>query len=189
MGKVKVIFARAVDRIGRNAFGYKGGLPWPHCKDDMKFFTESTKNSVIIMGKKTWESLPKRLAGRVNVVMCNWMPDNRNGEVPDVIMHGSIGNAIEELKANYPEQDICIIGGISIIAEALDFADEVHMSTICMTTNSVNTLEADTFIDPSILVKIYSIFKTEKSTVVNYHANSNDNFVSISQFIFTRKVK
>ena len=40
------------------AFGYKGTLPWT-CKRDLKHFAHVTKGSVVIMGRNTWESLPK----------------------------------------------------------------------------------------------------------------------------------
>jgi dihydrofolate reductase len=50
--------------------GYRGQLPWPRLQGDLEHFRRLTCNSTVIMGRKTWESLPKRpLAGRVNIVL------------------------------------------------------------------------------------------------------------------------
>lgn len=55
--------------------GYKGKLPW-NIKGDLKFFKEKTKNSPLIMGRKTWDSLPTRpLPNRENIIL------SRNSEM------------------------------------------------------------------------------------------------------------
>lgn len=45
-------------------------LPWKHNKEDMEWFVKQTKGKVVVMGRKTWESLPiKPLPGRINIVL------------------------------------------------------------------------------------------------------------------------
>ena len=55
-----------------NGIGYKGALPWPKHKKDMAFFRTKTVNNIVIMGRKTWESLPvehRPLKDRINIVL------------------------------------------------------------------------------------------------------------------------
>lgn len=52
-----------------NGIGKNGSIPW-HIKEDMAFFKEQTAGNTVIMGRKTWESLPtKPLSNRVNIVL------------------------------------------------------------------------------------------------------------------------
>lgn len=77
--KINIIVAHDLERnIGKD-----GGLPWQHDKDDMKFFTRNTTagyNPAVIMGRKTWESLPERhrpLKDRMNIVISSTMDDSK----------------------------------------------------------------------------------------------------------------
>lgn len=61
-----LIAAKASDR----AIGYNNGLPWPKSDIDMQWFVEHTKGKVVVMGRKTWESIgSKPLPGRINIVL------------------------------------------------------------------------------------------------------------------------
>ena len=67
--KTPVTFALIVARGTNNVIGCQGTLPW-HLSADMKFFKNLTSGCPIIMGRKTWESLPKRpLPKRENIVV------------------------------------------------------------------------------------------------------------------------
>lgn len=158
---IKVVFAHSFNENGK-AFGNGNGLPWPHLKEDMEMFQESTYHSVVVMGMKTWESLPGRLPGRVNVVMGKYLPDNKAGEVPDMLMHGDLYQALTDLRLSYPSRDICVIGGLGLIDEAIEFADEVHITQIYPSTQA--GFEADTYISNQTIERIHSDF-----TVVSKH--------------------
>lgn len=57
---------------GTRGIGYRGKLPWPRLKTDMDYFSRMTKGGQVLMGRKTWESLPLKnrpLLGRENVVL------------------------------------------------------------------------------------------------------------------------
>ena len=53
----------------KNGIGLNNQIPWK-CPEDLKFFKEMTNNNIVIMGRKTWESLPnKPLKNRINIVL------------------------------------------------------------------------------------------------------------------------
>jgi dihydrofolate reductase len=60
--------------------GYKGGLPWPHCKSDMAHFAQRTTgagNNAVIMGRTTWDSIPMRpLKRRANLILSSHNGNN-----------------------------------------------------------------------------------------------------------------
>src|SRR3954466_11613351 len=75
-----------------------GALPW-HLPEDMRRFKELTTGSTVVMGRRTWESLPERfrpLPGRRNVVLTtdpSWAADGaeRAGDVAQVLAHDDAG--------------------------------------------------------------------------------------------------
>lgn len=111
----------------RNGIGIKGGLPWK-LPGDMKHFKDVTCGSVkdtanvVIMGRKTWESIPERfrpLSGRINVVLTR----NYNLKLPTGVVRCSDFQSIEleldksEYKNRYGE--MFVIGGQQIYEEAI----------------------------------------------------------------------
>lgn len=154
---IKVVFAHSFNENGK-AFGCKNGLPWPHLKEDMEMFQESTRHSVVVMGMKTWESLPKRLPGRINVVMGKYLPDNKAGEAPDMLMHGDLYQALTDLTLTYPEKNICVIGGLGLIEEALEFCHQVDMTVIY--PSDQKGFEADIYMSNQTIDQIHSEFTT-----------------------------
>ena len=63
---MKLILATDV----RGGIAYEGSLPF-NCKEDMRFFKNNTSNNIVIMGRKTWETLPSKfgLMNRINIVL------------------------------------------------------------------------------------------------------------------------
>ncbi len=102
--------------------GYKGKLPW-HCPEDLEHFKEATKGHTVIMGRKTYESLPcypKGLPFRDNIIVSDTLEMKTDWDkgFSTVVMN------LEEVKAHIEknkgyDQDIFIIGGKSIY-EQLD---------------------------------------------------------------------
>jgi dihydrofolate reductase len=101
--------------------GREGRIPW-NCKDEMKFFKEKTMGKPIIMGRRTWDSLPKKpLPGRFNIVVTRnpdliGMRDETNEDGP--IFVDNIGIAVDIISEMSPE--CFIIGGEQIYKDALD---------------------------------------------------------------------
>lgn len=103
-------------------------LPW-HIPEDLKHFSAKTKDSVVIMGRATWESLPEKyrpLPHRVNIVL------SRDSTYETHNSETKVCTTIEEALAHARslEKPIWIIGGARIYAQALPFVDELHLTHV-----------------------------------------------------------
>ena len=106
-----------------NAIGRNGTLPW-HFSQDLKNFKKLTTGHAIIMGRKTWESLPvKPLPNRRNIVISSNSRD-------DVESYNSIDMCINALSADNNISDIFIIGGMSIYKFFYKYATTLHITFI-----------------------------------------------------------
>ena len=108
--------------IGKNReLGRKGQLVF-HIKEDMKFFRDTTTGHKIVMGRKTWESLPGKLPGRENIVISRHKIPAADATISD------LPNFIATHK-DTPEE-IFIIGGESIYKEFLPYASILYLTEI-----------------------------------------------------------
>lgn len=115
----------AVD--GNLGIGYNGKMPWPHNKKDMDWFRDNTDRQVVIMGRKTWESLGnKKLPSRINVVVTNSKIKGK----PDYVESGNVEDIINKFKDLYEELDVFIIGGSNIYRQALPYCDKLYITHI-----------------------------------------------------------
>ena len=108
--------------IGKNGeLGKNNDLIW-HFREDMQFFKRTTIESTVIMGRKTFESLPKALPKRRNVVV---------SKTPDFKAEGAeIVKSVEEALEKTKEDKVFIIGGASIYKAFLPFCDEIYLTEI-----------------------------------------------------------
>ena len=107
--------------VGRNLELGKGNdLIW-HFKEDMKFFKETTTGSSVIMGRKTFESLPKALPNRKNIVITNNSDYVADG--------GYVVNSIEKA-LELAGDNAFIIGGGNIYSQFLPLADKIYLTEI-----------------------------------------------------------
>ncbi|MCU6316450.1 dihydrofolate reductase, partial [Proteus mirabilis] len=108
-----------------NEIGKDNKLPW-HIPDDLKNFKALTSGKVIVMGRKTWESLGcKPLPVRYHFVLTR-KPNGVTHSKEVIGCKGNIGAVIEYIKflikkKNFPEE-IFIIGGAEIYRQALPYA-------------------------------------------------------------------
>ncbi|MGH1422512.1 MAG: dihydrofolate reductase [Hyphomonas sp.] len=115
---------------GRNGvIGNAGELPW-RLKADMINFRKTTGKSPLVMGRKTWESLPRRpLPGRINVVMTrDWAY-----KAPGARIYSDLPAALHATKAMAARdgnEEIFVIGGEAIYAHALPFADRLYITEV-----------------------------------------------------------
>ncbi len=123
----------AIDRDG--AIGRKGDLLY-HISADLKQFKALTLGNTIIMGRKTFESLPKgALPGRRNIVVTR----NKGYRASGAEVAHSLDEALA-LAAQQPVGEPYIIGGAEIYRQALPLADVLHLTLI-----DESTPDADTF--------------------------------------------
>lgn len=103
--------------------GRKGDLPW-RIPEDLKKFKEITSGNIVIMGRKTYESIGKPLPNRINMVITR----NKDYKPEGVFVFSSIKDALR--KASVFHKDIFFIGGQSIYNEILDKVDTMYISHI-----------------------------------------------------------
>lgn len=124
----------AVDRCG--AIGKGGDLVF-RIKQDLRNFRALTMGNTVVMGRRTWESLPAALPGRRNIVI------SRN---PDYKPQGAeLASSLQQaltMAAQGPGE-IFIIGGATIYKDAARMADVLHITVV----NAI-AADADTFLDP-----------------------------------------
>lgn len=105
------------------AIGKDGGL-LTNVPEDMKFFRETTKGSTVVMGRKTWDSLPKKpLPDRVNCVLSRTMKSAEGAQV-----FASVEDLLNFTKnAN---GKVFVIGGAEVYKELLPHCDEAYITRI-----------------------------------------------------------
>lgn len=122
---ISLVFAMGNSR----QFGTYSGLPWPHIKEDMQKFKQITSRKTVVMGSKTFGTLPSKLTERLNVVLSkNKQVVAKDGSEPDIIIHDM--DSLEDMIYSNPDADWVIIGGKSMLNHFVGVADEVHMTII-----------------------------------------------------------
>lgn len=123
---------------GRNgAIGRRGELIW-HISDDLRRFKSLTMGHPVVMGRKTWESLPKRpLPGRLNIVVTR----NKDYSAEGATVVNSIDDALKALSAAGGRDDAFVMGGEQIYSAMIPFADTIHLTEI-----DADCPDADAFI-------------------------------------------
>ena len=107
---------------GNGAIGRQGDLLC-HLPADMKHFKEVTMGHSIVMGRKTFESFPRRpLPGRQNIVITR----NADWQYPGV----TVAHSVEEAIAAAQTDTVFIIGGAQVYEQALPLVDVLHLTQI-----------------------------------------------------------
>jgi dihydrofolate reductase len=130
--------------------GKAGTLPWPHNSADLKWFKQMTTGSTVVMGRKTWDSLPVKP-----------LPNRRNGVItrdlsliyktPCPTFTCSLRSYREILKDKVvaqqtKENGVYIIGGASIIEGFVDIIDEFYLNMI------VGNYDCDVFLPRDLIM-------------------------------------
>lgn len=124
---ISIVVAFSTNGFG---IGVNNALPW-NIPEDMKRFKELTQNSIVIMGRKTWESIPikrRPLKGRVNVILTNDCT-TRTLELDENVMYVSEDGLDAYVNAQ-KEKNIFIIGGQSIYAKYMGIADTIYATVV-----------------------------------------------------------
>ncbi len=166
----RVAIIVAVDE--QNGIGRKGGLLC-HLPADLKHFKEVTTGHVIIMGRKTYESLPKgALPNRRNIVLTS---DEKTENYPGC----TVVRSLEEAFAyGNEEETLCIIGGEQVYRASLHLADRLYMTRVHHTFNGADTFFPKVNTNEWVLVEEKRHEKDEKhpysfsfQTYVKRHTN------------------
>ncbi|MBP3982429.1 dihydrofolate reductase [Acidovorax sp. JG5] len=119
--EVALIYARAANGV----IGRDGSMPW-HLPEDLAHFKRLTLGHPVIMGRKTWDSLPERfrpLPGRTNIVITRQPDWHQNG----VQRASSLREALQFCASS---DTVWVMGGAQIYAQALPLAHRVEVTEI-----------------------------------------------------------
>lgn len=120
---IKIIAA-----IGKNReLGANNDLIW-HLPGDLKFFKEQTTGKTVVMGRNTFNSLPRKLPNRQHVVLSDI--DSFNKDVSDVKVFNNACQFLKYCDLEAEKDDIFIIGGASIYKMFIGYADELYLTEI-----------------------------------------------------------
>lgn len=119
----------------KNGIGKDGNIPW-YIKEDLKYFKDITSfashqpgKNVVIMGRKTWESIPEKykpLSNRINIILSKTMNESHVENYNDTYIFSSLDSAINNTIRN-ANKTIYVIGGESIYQEAINRNDCDHL--------------------------------------------------------------
>ena len=125
---ITLVVARAINVV----IGKDGGLPW-HISADLKRFKALTMGTVLVMGRKTFDSLPKVLPGRRHVIITRDPAWRRDGVE---VAHGA-----DEALEMAGDEPVSVIGGADIFALFLPLADRIELTEVFA------DVAGDTFLD------------------------------------------
>lgn len=157
--KISLIVAVAEDR----AIGDKGNLLW-HLSSDLKRFKAITTGHTIIMGRKTYDSLPNgALPNRRNIVVSRQLKSLKDAEV--------YSDIDEALKATSDEDIVYIIGGGEIYKKTFPRADELHITLVHKSYPEADTRFPEWKLTDWNILKQEQICQDEKNELdsVYYH--------------------
>lgn len=121
---ISIIVALDKNRI----IGYKGEIPW-YLSGDLKMFANITKGHPVIMGRKTYESIIKKLghplSGRMNIVLTNQKNYSAEGMVAN-----SLTEALNLAGKHSGSDEIFIIGGEKVYIDFLPYAEKMYLTKI-----------------------------------------------------------
>ena len=160
----------AYDR--NRGIGRDNQLLW-HLADDMSFFKKMTSNQVVIMGRKTYESLPERfrpLPNRTNIVITR----SNLQSVHSDLVYVNTANAAISLAAEYQDKDVFVIGGGQIYKDMLPFVQAIYATEV------EASLDADTFFE--------SLDATWTSELISSHLKNDKNDFDFKIKKYSRKL-
>ena len=113
---MKAIAAMSLNRV----IGREGKIPW-HLAEDFQWFKKMTSGQVVLMGRKTFESLGKPLPNRTNVVL------SRRGPIAGVT---TLRDLAELSASHFAPREIFVIGGAEIYAQLLPRCTDLYLSVV-----------------------------------------------------------
>jgi dihydrofolate reductase len=122
------VVALVVAIAENGAIGKSGGLPW-RLSSDMRYFRKITMGKPVIMGRRTFKSLPRVLDGRLNIVLTR----DRGFVAPDAVMAHSLEEGLAAARASAERtgaDEIMVIGGEDVFREVLPQARRIYLTEV-----------------------------------------------------------
>lgn len=134
------------------------------CKEDMEYFKKTTMGSVVVMGRKTFESIGKALPGRINIVLTHNSAYVAEG--------AHVLTTVDEVKMVIKElnKDVFIIGGLQIYKEFASITERLYLTEIYPAI-TVNKVYDTAFVYEDVFENGYTGFLTSSETV---ESSNND---------------
>lgn len=107
--------------------GKDNAMPW-HLPNELKYFKKTTTGHVVVMGRKTYESIGRPLSNRVNVAISNTMENTDEVPVYSDIEH--FINTVRDVEKDIKGINTFVIGGASIYEQFLPYADRLYITVI-----------------------------------------------------------
>ena len=118
-----------VARARNGVIGRAGGLPW-RLSSDLKLFKALTLGKPVIMGRKTWDSLPRKpLPGRMNIVLTRDGSFETQGALVFEDFTDAVATAREQAEEDGVDE-VCVIGGADLFALALPKARRLYLTEV-----------------------------------------------------------
>ena len=124
--RIDLVLVVAVAENG--VIGKDGGLPW-RLKSDMQHFRATTMGKPVVMGRKTFASIGKPLAGRTNIVVTR----DRDYAASGILVAHTVAAALEAARGDALRRGadaIAVIGGADIYAQTMDAADRLVVTRV-----------------------------------------------------------
>ena len=129
---MKLVIIAAIGE--NNELGKDNSLIW-HLPGDLKFFKDKTYGKSIVMGRKTFESLPKMLPNRQHIVITSGNINN-----PDVEVYHSIESFLNSCSS---DEETFVIGGASIYKAFIDIVDTMYLTEVEASCESADAFFPD----------------------------------------------
>jgi dihydrofolate reductase len=128
---IEIVHVVAMDT--KNCIGVNNQLPW-HLPDDLKHFKQITQGGVIVMGRKTYDSMGRALPNRVNWVLTRDHTWTANKVKVAHDLNALLDMAIVDVKA-LGQTSLFIIGGAEIFKQTLPFSDRLEITHVVLDVN------------------------------------------------------
>lgn len=127
--KKSLIYSHIVAAASNNTIGYKAKLPW-HIEEDLQFFKQTTWNKIVIMGRRTFESLRKPLPHRLNIIVSR---NPKYAVPPPAICFRSLEEAYrfcDSQDIHLYGSEVFIIGGGEIYHKSISKVQRIYLTRI-----------------------------------------------------------
>ncbi len=165
---ISLVAAMNQDKV----IGANNQLPW-HIPEDLKLFKQATWGKPIVMGRKTFASLGRPLAGRNNIVI-----SRSQLTIAGITSYLSLTDA---LQANADAPEICIIGGGEIFKESLPLANKLYLTMV-----DLPVLEEPCAWFPEIDFALWQLVEQQDFTSTNGIICSYRVFLRISTHLYSQ---